>query len=100
MKLELESHDAQAIAQMVAELLKRDLAGIGTTPSDIMDVESLADYLKVSKDWVYKQVQYKTIPHFKAGKFPRFKRREVDDWIKQQSTPATKPAYPKLKAYK
>lgn len=70
----------------------------GRADSAIMDVEELAAMLKVDKSWVYKQVQFKAIPHFHAGKYPRFKRKEIDAWIQEQSMPSTCSPYPKLKA--
>ena len=99
MKLELEQTDLQRIAEHVLDALRPLLAGTGKDkPVDaVMDVQALADYLKVAPTWVYKQVQFKSIPHFHAGKFPRFKRSEIDSWIKQNSTPSTCPPYPKLK---
>jgi len=67
------------------------------TDNIIMDVEEVAELLRVDKSWVYKQVQFKSIPHFHAGKYPRFKRKEIDAWIQEQSLPSTCPPYPKLK---
>ncbi len=47
----------------------------------IFSVETLAKYLQVSKQWVYERVHLKEIPHIKMGKFPRFKKREIDIWL-------------------
>ena len=63
----------------------------------IMSVQELADYLKVKPSWIYKQVQFKSIPFFYAGRYPRFKRKEIEAWIQEHSTPSTCPPYPKLK---
>ena len=67
------------------------------TESIIMDVDELAAYLKVNSTWVYKQVQFKSIPHFHAGRYPRFKRKEIEAWILEQSMPITCAPFPKLK---
>ncbi len=87
MKTELEQHDIEAIAQRVIELLKPMLSGNGKTGNDdtIFDVQELADYLKVDTSWVYKKVSLKEIPHFHAGKYPRFKKPVIDKWIETQT---------------
>jgi excisionase family DNA binding protein len=51
---------------------------------EIFDVQELAAYLKVEVTWVYKQCYLKTIPYFKAGKYTRFKRAQIDSWIRDQ----------------
>lgn len=99
MRLELEQQDTHAIARKVADLVLNELTG-AVPPGEIMDVDELAAMLKVKKDWVYKQVQFKSIPHFKAGKLTRFRRKEIVAWIAEQSIPSTKAAYPRLKSIK
>ncbi len=51
----------------------------------IFDVKGLAEYLHVNPTWVYKQVSLKAIPYFKAGKFPRFKKKEIDKWTENKA---------------
>jgi excisionase family DNA binding protein len=99
MVIQIDDTDLDRIAAKLATLLQGTIPAAGKQPDNIiMDVEELAGMLKVDKSWVYKQVQYKSIPHFHAGKYPRFKRKEIDSWIQEQSIPSTCPAYPKLKA--
>ena len=83
MKMELEPQDIQAIASQVVEMLRPLLAqkGKGEAEDRIFAVEALAEYLGVSPSWVYKQVSFKAIPYFKAGKHPRFRKAEIDRWI-------------------
>lgn len=50
--------------------------------SDILTVEEVANYLKLTKKTVYKLAADKKIPAFKIGKFWRFKKTEIDEWIK------------------
>lgn len=98
MKLELEQTDIHMIAASVVDAIRPLLAPQQGKPDElILDVKALAGYLKVDPSWVYKQVQFKSIPHFHAGKYPRFKRKEIDAWIKEQSKPSTCAPYPKLK---
>lgn len=86
MKAELEPQDIEAIAQRVVELLKPMLTGIGKHEDDVIfDVQGLAEYLKVDTSWVYKKVSLKEIPHFHAGKYPRFKKSAIDKWIETQT---------------
>lgn len=96
MIIQIDDQDIERIALKVCAMLE-GIVPAGKTDSIIMDVEELASMLKVDKSWVYKQVQYNSIPHFHAGKYPRFKREKIDEWILEQSHPSTCPAYPKLK---
>lgn len=87
MKSELEEKDIEAIAEKVAEKLRPVLCGKGKDAAEdtIFDVPGLADYLKVDPSWVYKQVSFKAIPHFKNGKYTRFRKSAIDKWIDSQT---------------
>jgi len=102
MKFELEHDDIASIASMVADRLQPLLRAVQDhhIPDPIMDVKELAAHLRVKPTWVYKQVEYKTIPHFHAGRYPRFRRKEIDAWIKTLSVPDTAPPYPAMKIAK
>lgn len=91
MKIEVEPEDIEAIAQRVSDILRPMLArierGDGTNGSEaILDVKGLAEYLHVTPSWIYKQASLKAIPYFKTGKYPRFRKKEVDKWIESQTT--------------
>ena len=87
MKFEIEPKDIEAIAQRVSEIIKSMLTHhAGSNEKDtIFDVKELAEYLHVNPSWVYKQVSLKAIPYFKAGKFPRFKKRDIDKWTENKA---------------
>ena len=90
MKIEIEPADIEAIAQRVSDILRPMIARIekadATGASDsILDVEGLAAYLHVNASWIYKQVSLKAIPYFKTGKYPRFRKKEIDRWIEGQT---------------
>jgi len=87
MKLEIEQTDIEAIAIRVAEILKPMLSSTaGHKEKDaLLDVVQLADYLNVSKAWVYDRIRDNEIPHYKFGKYLRFRKREIDKWIETQS---------------
>ena len=74
----LEAHKAVAI---MLEMIKAK----GNPDEEIMDIEALANYLKVKKSWVYKRVQFKEIPFSHVGKYPRFRNKEIDTWFNEKS---------------
>ncbi len=47
-----------------------------------MSVGEMASYLGVSKDTVYTWVGDKRMPGHKVGRFWKFKRAEVDSWVR------------------
>ena len=84
MKTELEEQEIAAIAQRVAEhMSKLPVFGNSEGDSTIMDIDGLAQYLKVGKQWVYDRVHRNAIPHYKLGKYPRFKKAKIDEWLRK-----------------
>lgn len=72
------------IADTVIEKLKPLITGNGKQEDGIIfDVSGLAQYLKVKKQWVYERVHYNTVPHYKVGKYPRFRKSKIDEWLKK-----------------
>jgi len=47
-----------------------------------MTLEETAKYLQVSKDSIYRLAQNEKIPASKIGNLWRFKKEEIDDWMK------------------
>lgn len=47
-----------------------------------MSVDEIADYLGVSKDTVYSWVTGKGMPGFRVGRFWKFKKGDVDAWVR------------------
>lgn len=47
-----------------------------------MSVDEIAVYLGVSKDTVYTWAGAKRMPGHKVGRFWKFKREEVDAWVR------------------
>jgi len=62
-------------------------------PSDIMVIDEVAAYLKVTERTIYRLAAAHKIPAFKVGGSWRFSRPEIDKWIQDQSrsTPAQPP---------
>jgi excisionase family DNA binding protein len=54
---------------------------------DLATVTQIAELLQVPNSWVYERTRrrgFERIPHFKIGKYLRFSRSEVLDWVHQQ----------------
>ncbi len=47
-----------------------------------LSVEEIAEYLGVAKDTVYTWVNNKGMPGHKVGRFWKFKRDEIDGWVR------------------
>lgn len=97
MKSELEAADIERIVEKVVERLEPLLNGNTTEEDIIFTVETLARHLQVSKQWVYERVHLNEIPYIKMGKFPRFKKSEIDKWLDNMKTPAIQSLSRKLK---
>jgi excisionase family DNA binding protein len=52
---------------------------------NLLTTEQVARYLKIDKFTVYRLVMQKKIPAFKVGNQWRFKKRQIEDWLKQNS---------------
>jgi excisionase family DNA binding protein len=101
MKIELEIPDAlaQTIADRVVASLKPVLAGMKPGVQDaILTPNQLADYLQISKQWVYERVSLGEIPHTRVGKYLRFRKSDIDKWMGSRSVPASNPLSRSLKA--
>lgn len=55
-----------------------------TLESDILTVEELHGYLKIPKPTLYALAQNGRIPAAKVGKHWRFRRVDIDEWLKAQ----------------
>jgi len=54
---------------------------------DLATVGEIAELLHVPNSWVYERTRRRgieRIPHFKLGKYLRFSRREVLEWVQLQ----------------
>lgn len=47
-----------------------------------LSVDELAVYLGIKRDTVYKWIARRNMPAHKLGRLWKFKRNEVDDWVK------------------
>lgn len=53
-----------------------------TGPSEVMSIEELAEYLKISRSTLYKLAQDSEIPAQKVGKRWRFHKDAIDEWLR------------------
>ncbi|OGP90117.1 MAG: hypothetical protein A2157_17425 [Deltaproteobacteria bacterium RBG_16_47_11] len=53
-------------------------------PDRWMTVKDVAEYLQLSMDLIYKMAQIGKLPASKIGVQWRFKREEIDEWVKAQ----------------
>ncbi|NIS63387.1 MAG: excisionase family DNA-binding protein [Proteobacteria bacterium] len=79
--------------QLGNEIVKKVLDGLKTQQSEeskdtLFTVETLAEYLQVSKQWIYERVQFKEIPHIKVRKLLRFRKSQIDKWLDGYKVPA------------
>jgi excisionase family DNA binding protein len=96
MKIEIDDTVLiDTIVEKVVERLKPLLSNSHDSRDNVlMDVKGLADYLKVKESWVYEKIHTKKIPFQKAGRFPRFRKKQIDKWLENPyafTTSAYKP---------
>jgi len=85
MNIEFDSEDIERISTKVADRVFEKLENSLNSP--LLDIDSLAEYLKVPKSWVYEKTRAKSngsIPRVMVGKYVRFDLREVVEWLKRQ----------------
>ena len=83
MKIEIDNAQLiNDIVEKVVERLKPLISNSHDSRGDeLMDVKALADYLKVKKQWVYEKTHMNIIPYYKVGKYPRYKKSKIDEWL-------------------
>ena len=52
--------------------------------SDIMTIKELSEYLKLTEKTAYRVAADRKLPGFKVGGAWRFRKSEIDKWIKGQ----------------
>jgi hypothetical protein len=81
MKTTLEKEDIQAIVSAILEVMKPILSS--KKPEDrIFDKKALSEYLHLPVTWIDKNLH--KLPHFKVGKYVRFKKNDIDKFIEQE----------------
>ncbi|GAB6143184.1 helix-turn-helix domain-containing protein [Desulfocicer niacini] len=52
-----------------------------------LSVEEICLYLGVKRDSIYKWIREKGMPAHKIGRFWKFKKNQVDEWVKKTTYP-------------
>ena len=52
-------------------------------PAEVMSIDELAEYLKISRSTLYKLAQEGGLPCQKVGRRWRFHKGAIDDWLRQ-----------------
>ena len=47
-----------------------------------LSVDDIKNYLGVNRDTIYKWIERKNMPAHKVGRLWKFKRDEVDEWVR------------------
>ena len=58
---------------------------INNSQKNIVGIQAVADYLKISKNTVYSWVWQKRIPYYKVGRLLKFDLMKVDKWLESRS---------------
>ncbi|HAT1712490.1 TPA: helix-turn-helix domain-containing protein [Legionella pneumophila] len=48
-----------------------------------LSVDEIGEYLGVKRDTIYKWISEKRMPAHKIGRLWKFKKEDVDNWVKQ-----------------
>ena len=48
-----------------------------------LSVEEIAEYLGVAKDSIYRWIESRGLPAHRIGKLWKFKKAEVDEWVRR-----------------
>ena len=90
MKVEFDI-DHRELAKEIARHVINSLKAYGEALPDkdkLFTLQELAQYLHVSKQWIYKAVQHKEIPYCKVGRSTRFLKSDIDTWLHATRIPA------------
>jgi len=55
-----------------------------------LSVDEIASYLGVKRDTVYSWISSKDLPAHKMGRLWKFKRDEVDEWVREGGAAASR----------
>lgn len=72
--------DVQALAHELAPLIGAQL------PKPLLDADEAAEMLNVPASWVLAEARHGRIPHHRLGKYVRFRRDEIADWLDRRVT--------------
>ncbi len=59
--------------------------------SRLIDIDELADYLKLKKQTIYNWLNQRKISGIKVGGVWRFDRKDIDNWLRSKKRETTTP---------
>mgnify|MGYP000849891709 CR=1 len=69
--------------------------GVDVGEEELMTVQEVCGLLKVTKDWLYDQVEARQIPHVRLGRHVRFHPAQLRAYLQECSVPGPQgPALP------
>jgi len=71
------------IEQRVIELQRLVEKKAATPPDELMTIQQVADYLKLTVNTLYGYTSKNKIPHIKKGKRIYFLKKDIDAWLLQ-----------------
>ena len=57
-----------------------------------LSVDEIADHLGVKRDTIYKWISERQMPGHKIGRLWKFKKNEVDNWVRNGGAEEPKPS--------
>ncbi|MBW2605029.1 MAG: helix-turn-helix domain-containing protein [Deltaproteobacteria bacterium] len=51
----------------------------------LLSVDDVCEYLGIGRDTIYKWISTKSLPAYRLGRLWKFKKKEVDKWLKTYS---------------
>lgn len=74
--------DCKKIEDLLQEIVQKNpLVHEVNHDNELMSIDELAKYLRLSKSTIYKLKSTREIPSFKTGKILMFKRKDIDNWL-------------------
>ncbi len=58
---------------------------------DLLTAEEVAVRLRMTPAWVYAQTRRRQIPHLRLGRYVRYRREAIDEWIEQVESSSSLP---------
>ena len=67
-------------------------------PDDLLTAEEVAALLRMTPAWVYAQTRRRRIPHLRLGRYVRYRREALEDWMRQVESILDSPPGPPAEA--
>lgn len=72
------------VIETINNLSKVELAPLNSSQNELMDMDDIVKYLRLTKPTIYSKISKREIPHFKQSNRIYFDRVEIDNWIKSK----------------